>query len=100
MYRTIDSYITADIYIVGPTIRVYGYRTVDAFAVLSALCVCFAHTLYYYKRAVPNKYEFLAARSQFDRDQGVDFYVPTCCKSATFTRPRFALIVLYFLRKK
>ena len=34
--------------------------------------------------------EFLAGRSQFDSDHGVDFYVPTCCQSATFVRPLFA----------
>ena len=28
--------------------------------------------------------EFLAVRSQFDSDHGVDFYAPTCCQSATF----------------
>ena len=34
--------------------------------------------------------EFLAGRSQFDRDHGVDFYAPTSCQSATFVRPLFA----------
>ena len=48
MYRTIDSYIPADIYIVRYG---YVYRTVDAFAVLSALCVCFAH-IYTTRRTV------------------------------------------------
>ena len=40
--------------------------------------------LYYYRRAVLKKLSskfdgFLAARSQFDSDLGVDFYAPTCC---------------------
>ena len=35
-------HITADIYIVRYG---YVYRPVDAFAVLSALCVCFVHIL-------------------------------------------------------
>ena len=45
--------------------------------------------------------EFLAVRSQFDSDHGVDFYAPTCCQSATFARPLFAFnCPLYFTRKK
>ena len=34
--------------------------------------------------------EFIAGRSQFDSDHGVDFSAPTCCQSATFVRPLFA----------
>ena len=34
--------------------------------------------------------EFLAAQSQFEGDQGVDFSVPTCCQSTTFVRPLLA----------
>ena len=33
--------------------------------------------------------EFLAGRSQFDSDHGVDFSAPTCCLSAIFVRPLF-----------
>ena len=43
--------------------------------------------------------EFLAGRSQFDSDHGVDFYAPTCCLSTTFVLPLFAF-VLCFLRQK
>ena len=44
--------------------------------------------------------EFLAVRSQFDSDHGVDFSTATCCQSATFVRPLFALYcTLVFLRK-
>ena len=42
--------------------------------------------------------EFLAERSQFDSDHGVDFYAPTFCQSATFVLLLF--IVLCFLREK
>ena len=35
--------------------------------------------------------EFLAGQSQFDCDHGVEFSAPTCCQSATFVRPLFAL---------
>ena len=42
--------------------------------------------------------EFLAARSQFDSDHGVDLYAPTC---ATFVRPLFAFYCpLLFTEKK
>ena len=34
--------------------------------------------------------EFLAERSQFDSDHGVNCYAPTCCQSTTFVRPLFA----------
>ena len=45
--------------------------------------------------------EFLAARSPFDSDHGVDFFAPTCCQSATFVRPLFAFYCpLFFTRKK
>ena len=45
--------------------------------------------------------EFLAARSQFDSDHGVDCYAPTCCQSATFVRPLFAFYCpLFFTGKK
>ena len=45
---------------------------------------------------------FLAERSQFDNDHGVDFSTPTSCQSATFVRPplRFIVGLLFFLRKK
>ena len=44
--------------------------------------------------------EFLAVWSQFDSDDGVDFYTPTCCQSATFVRPFLRFIVLCFFTKK
>ena len=34
--------------------------------------------------------EFLAVRSQFDSDNGVNFSGPTYCQSTTFVRPLFA----------
>ena len=41
--------------------------------------------LYYYIGELSSKFEeFLALRSQFDSDHGVDFSAPTCCESATF----------------
>ena len=53
-------------------------------------------------RRCPKKIdEFLAARSQFDSDHGVDFYAPTCCQSATFVRPLFAFYCpVFFTGKK
>ena len=45
--------------------------------------------------------EFLAERSQFDSDHGVNFYAPTCCQSATFVRPLFAFYCpLFFTKQK
>ena len=44
--------------------------------------------------------EYLAVRSQFDSDHGVDSSTPTSCQSATFVRPLLHFIVLCFLRKK
>ena len=45
--------------------------------------------------------EFLAARSQFDADHGVNFSAPTSYQSATFMRPLFAFCcTLFFTRKK
>ena len=45
--------------------------------------------------------KFLASRSQFDSDHGVDLYVHTCCQSATFARPLFAFYCpLFFTRNK
>ena len=44
--------------------------------------------------------EFLAVRSQFDSDHGVDFYAPTCCQFATFVRPLFAFDCPLFIMKK
>ena len=44
--------------------------------------------------------EFLAVRSQFDSDHGVDFSAPTFGQSATFVRPLLRFIVICFLRKK
>ena len=59
--------------------------------------------LYYYynRRAVrknlsSNLDVFLAVRSQFDCDHGVDFYAHTCCQSATFG-PLFAFYWPLFL---
>ena len=43
--------------------------------------------------------EFLAARSQFDGDHGVDFSTPTSCQSATFVRPLFAFYCTLFFTK-
>ena len=43
--------------------------------------------------------EFLAARSQFDSDHGVDFSAPTFCQSVIFVRPLFAFYFPLFLRK-
>ena len=43
--------------------------------------------------------EFLAVRSQFDSDHGVDFSAPTCCQSATFVRALFALYCPLFFTK-
>ena len=61
--------------------------------------------LYYYRMDVLKKLyskfeEFLAGRSQFDNDDGVDFYAPTCCQSATFLRPLFAFILWFFYHKQ
>ena len=44
--------------------------------------------------------EFLAARSQFVIDHGVDFSSPTSCQSATFVRPLFAFYCTLFFTKK
>ena len=44
--------------------------------------------------------EFLAVRSQFDSDHGVDFSAPTCCQSATFVRPLFACYCPLFFTEK
>ena len=45
--------------------------------------------------------EFLAMRSQFDSDNGVDFPAPTCCLSAIFVRPLFVFYCpLFFTIKK
>ena len=44
--------------------------------------------------------EFLAGRSQFDSDHGVNFYAPTCCQCATFVRPLFAFYCPLFLTRK
>ena len=44
--------------------------------------------------------EFLAARSQFNSDHGVDFSTPSCCKSATFVRPLFAIYCPSFFTGK
>ena len=56
--------------------------------------------LHYYRSAVLKFCEFLAARSKFDNDHGVDFAVPTRCQSATFVRPLFAFYCpLYFYEK-
>ena len=43
--------------------------------------------------------DFLAVRSQFDCDHGVNFSAPTCCQSATFVRPLFAFYCRLFFRK-
>ena len=43
--------------------------------------------------------EFLAARSQFDSDNGVDFSTPTCCQSATFVRPLFAFYCTFITKQ-
>ena len=46
------------------------------------------HNIYTTIREMSSKFdEFLAERSQFDSDHGVDLYAPTCCQSATFVRP-------------
>ena len=48
----------------------------------------------------PQKFDkFLAGRSQFDSDNGVDFYAPTCFQSATVVLPFFAFYCLLFLKK-
>ena len=44
--------------------------------------------------------EFLAVRSQFDSDHGIDFYAPTCCQSVTFVRLLFAFYCPLFFTKK
>ena len=51
---------------------------------------------------LPSKFdEFLAVRSQFDSDHGIIFYATTCCQSAEFVRPLFALYCpLFFTEKK
>ena len=48
--------------------------------------------LYYYSLGeLSSKFEeFLAGRSQFDSDHGIDFSAPTCCQSATFVLQLFA----------
>ena len=43
--------------------------------------------------------EFLAVRSQFDSDHGVDFSAPTFCQSATFMQPLFAFYCPLFFTK-
>ena len=43
--------------------------------------------------------EFLAARSKFDSDHGVDLSAPTCFQSATFERPLFAFVLRFFTTK-
>ena len=45
-------------------------------------------------------YVFLAERSQFDSDHGVDLYAPTCCQSVTFVRPLFAFYCPLCFTKK
>ena len=61
--------------------------------------------LYYYsspvRKNLSSKFnQFLAERSQFDRDHSVNFYAHTGCKSATFG-PLFAFYCpLFFTRKK
>ena len=69
---------------------------------------CFV-CLYYYRRVVhknlsytnlSSKFDrFLAGRSQFDTDHGVDFNAHTCCLSATFVRPLFAFVLCFFTTK-
>ena len=44
--------------------------------------------------------KFLAIRSQFDSDHGVDFSASTCCQSSTFVRPLFAFYCPLFFTKK
>ena len=59
------------------------------------------HGIYTTIGGLSSKFDvFLAARSQFDMDHGVDFSAPTCCQSATFVRPLFALYCPFFYGKK
>ena len=45
--------------------------------------------------------KFLAVRSQFDSDHGVDFSAPRFCQSSTFVRPLFVFYCpLFFMEKK
>ena len=44
--------------------------------------------------------EFLAARSQFDSDHGVDFSAPTVCLSTIFVRLLFEFYCPLFFTKK
>ena len=65
------------------------------------------HHLYYYNRRAVRKNlsskfdKFLAVRSQFDSDNGIDFYAHTCCQSAT-VGPLFAFYcpLPFYERKK
>ena len=43
--------------------------------------------------------EFLAKRSQFDSDHGVDFYVTTCCQSATCVTAFCVSLSFVFMEK-
>ena len=57
--------------------------------------------LYYYRELSSKFEEFLAVRSQFDSDHGVDFSAPTCCQSSTFVRPLFCVLLsVVFYGKK
>ena len=52
-------------------------------------------------RELSSKFEeFLAARSKFDTDHGVDFYAPTCFQSATFVRSLFSFYCPLFFTEK
>ena len=43
--------------------------------------------------------EFLAVRSSFENDHGIDFSAPTCCQSETFVRPLDAFYCPLFFTK-
>ena len=69
-----------------------------------SICACFPSfsfaNVYTTIGGLSSKFEeFLAVRSQFDSDHGVDFSAPTCCQSATFVRPLFAFYCPLFFMK-
>ena len=60
-----------------------------------------SNTIYTTIGGLSSKFDkFLAARSQFDSDHGVDFSTPTSCQSSTFVRPLFAFYCPVFFTKK
>ena len=79
---TVAVSVTVAVFVTGISVNVY--LSITSIGELSSKCE-----------------EFLAVRSQFDSDHGVDFSAPTWCQSATFVRPLFAFYCpLFFTEKK